>query len=403
MIIDENGRLTGDVGEFKGLKVAEARKLIAEKMKGAGILEKTDDDYLHQVATCYKCGKTLEPLPKPQWFVKMKPLAKPAIEAVKKNKIVFYPAHSKKVFLHWLNNIRDWNISRQIIWGIRIPAWFRGDEIKIGAESPGPDWRQDPDVFDTWFSSGQWPFIALGYPKGKDYKTFYPTDVLETAADILFFWVARMVMFGIYRTGELPFKTVYLHGLIRDKDRQKMSKSKGNVIDPLGVADVYGTDAVRMALVAGNTPGKDSTISEDKIRGYRNFATKVWNIARFIAMNEVKVGKSFRLTAKDKTNLNKLEKIKAQVTRHLEKFEFHLAAEKIYHYIWHDFADKVIEEAKPRLRSENAEDRLAAYKTLEKILGECLKMLHPFMPFVTEEIYQQFLAKDGKLLFVEEW
>ena len=403
VIIDENGRLTGDVGEFKGLKVAEARKLIAEKMKGAGILEKTDDDYLHQVATCYKCGKTLEPLPKPQWFVKMKPLAKPAIEAVKKNKIVFYPAHSKKVFLHWLNNIRDWNISRQIIWGIRIPAWFRGDEIKIGAESPGPDWRQDPDVFDTWFSSGQWPFIALGYPKGKDYKTFYPTDVLEPAADILFFWVARMVMFGIYRTGELPFKTVYLHGLIRDKDRQKMSKSKGNVIDPLGVADVYGTDAVRMALVAGNTPGKDSTISEDKIRGYRNFATKVWNIARFIAMNEVKVGKSFRLTAKDKTNLNKLEKIKAQVTRHLEKFEFHLAAEKIYHYIWHDFADKVIEEAKPRLRSENAEDRLAAYKTLEKILGECLKMLHPFMPFVTEEIYQQFLAKDGKLLFVEEW
>ncbi|MFH0712750.1 MAG: valine--tRNA ligase [Candidatus Jorgensenbacteria bacterium] len=403
VIIDENGRLTGDVGEFKGLKVAEARNLVAEKMKKAGILEKIDEDYLHLVATCYRCGNTLEPLPKPQWFVKMEPLAKPAIEAVRKNKIVFYPAHSKKVFLHWLTNIRDWNISRQIIWGIRIPAWFRGDEIKIGEENPGGDWRQDPDVFDTWFSSGQWPFITLGYPNDKDYKTFYPTDVLETAADILFFWVARMVMFGIYRTGKLPFKTVYLHGLIRDKERQKMSKSKGNVIDPLGVADIYGTDAVRMALVAGNTPGRDSAISEDKIRGYRNFATKIRNIARFIKMNEVKNKNKPKFTAKDKKNLDHLKKVKAQVTKHLEKFEFHLAAEKTYHYIWHEFADVIIEAAKLRLRSDDPKDKLAAYKMLEEILRECLKMLHPFMPFITEEIYQEIFGDGKKLLFVEEW
>ncbi len=423
-IIDESGRLTGDIGEFKGMKVAEAREKVAAKMKEIGILEKVDPDYIHQVATCYRCGNTLEPLPKPQWFVKMTPLAKPAVEAVKKNKITFYPAHSKKVFLHWLENIRDWNISRQIIWGIRIPAWFRGDEIKIGEKNPGGDWRQDPDVFDTWFSSGQWPYIALGFTESKsassksetlnskrktDFETFYPTDVMETAADILFFWVARMVMFGLYRTGKLPFKTVYLHGLVRDKDRQKISKSKGNVIDPLGVAEIYGTDAVRMALVAGNTPGKDSAISEDKIRGYRNFATKIRNISRFVLMNKPpridadKSGFTRILTPADRKNLAYLKKIKTQVTKHLEKFEFHLASEKIYHYVWHDFADKVLEDAKPRLRGENAGDRLAAYKTLETILKESLKMLHPFMPFVTEEIYQQLFAKKGGILLIEEW
>ncbi|MBI4034200.1 MAG: valine--tRNA ligase [Candidatus Brennerbacteria bacterium] len=403
IVIDENGRLTGETGEFKGLKVAEAREKVAAKMKEIGVLEKVEPDYVHQVATCYKCGSILEPLPKPQWFVKMKPLAKPAIDAVKKNKITFYPAHSKKVFLHWLENIRDWNISRQIIWGIRIPAWFRGEEIKISEKSPGLGWRQDPDVFDTWFSSGQWPYITLGYPKGKDYKTFYPTDVMETGADILFFWVARMVMFGLYRTGKIPFKVVYLHGIVRDKDRQKMSKSKGNVIDPLGVTEIYGTDAVRMALVAGNTPGRDSAISEDKIRGYRNFATKLWNIARFILMNEVKSGGKPRFTASDRKNLANLKRVKTQVTKHLEKFEFHLAAEKTYHYIWHDFADKVIEAAKPRLQSSNQEDKLAAYKTLETILLESLKMLHPFMPFVTEEIYQQLPVKNKKLLLIEKW
>jgi valyl-tRNA synthetase len=470
IIIDENGRLTGETGPFRGLKVAEAREKVAAAMRKIGILEKVEPDYSHQVATCYKCESILEPLPKPQWFVKMKPLAAPAIAAVKQKKIVFYPEHSRKVFLHWLQNIRDWNISRQIVWGIRIPAWFhepkcvplkgkeeevsKCQEIIISEKKPqcqfcGAEYIQDPDVFDTWFSSGQWPYITLGYPDGKDYKDFYPTDVMETAADILFFWVARMVMFGLYRTGKIPFRAVYLHGLVRDKDRKKMSKSKGNVIDPLGVADIYGSDAVRAALIAGNTPGRDTAISEDKIRGYRNFTTKIWNISRFILMHKpdsksarAAAGeKAPRLSPADRRYIAQAQKIKARVAKHIEKFEFHLALEKAYHYTWHTFADKIIEEYKKRLRGEewlasstapnpndynsrgasgtelraktlagkpsaNQKQKLAArqaaaYRTLETILIECLTMLHPFMPFVTEEIYQKI--HPGELLMVKKW
>lgn len=436
IIIDENGRLTGETGEFKGLKVAEAREKVAAAMQKIGLLKKVEPDYVHQVAVCYKCGTTLEPLPKPQWFVKMAPLAKPALDAVKRKKIAFYPEHSKKVFIHWLANIRDWNISRQIIWGIRIPAWFhepkcvplkgreneivKCKEVIISEKKPqckfcGAEYVQDPDVFDTWFSSGQWPYVTLGYPNGKDYKTFYPTDVMETAADILFFWVARMVMFGLYRTGKIPFRTVYLHGLVRDKDRQKMSKSKGNVIDPLGVADIYGSDAARAALVAGNTPGRDTAISEDKIRGYRNFTTKIWNISRFILMNkperknaEQTLSKTARnLTAADKRHISQARKIKARVAKHIEKFEFHLALETAYHYTWHTFADRIIEEYKSRLRTAGSQNlsaagkQLAAYQTLEAILIECLTMLHPFMPFITEEIYQKL--RPGEQLMVKKW
>lgn len=419
IVIDENGRLTDETGPFKGLKVQEAREKIVEEMNKIGILEKIDPDYIHKVATCYKCGSTLEPIPKPQWFVKMKPLAKPALTAVKQNKIKFYPEHSKKVFIHWLTNIRDWNISRQIIWGIRIPAWFRGEEIKISEKSPGLGWKQDPDVFDTWFSSGQWPFVTL-LARGsksktknkkskleyvtKDFETFYPTDVMETGADILFFWVARMIMLGIYRTGKIPFRVVYLHGLVRDKDRQKMSKSKGNVIDPLGMADIYGSDAVRAALVAGNTPGRDTTISEDKIRGYRNFATKLWNIARFILMNSQatpavktnhnKFKNKINLSPADKKYIAQAQKIKNRVAKHIEKFEFHLALETVYHYIWHTFADKIIEEYKPKMNS-------SAHYVLQTILIECLTMLHPFMPFITEEIYQKILP--DKHLIIKNW
>ncbi|RJQ29938.1 valine--tRNA ligase [Candidatus Parcubacteria bacterium] len=464
IVIDENGRLTKETGPFAGLKVAEAREKVAEEMKRIGILEKVEPNYKHQVATCYKCGSTLEPLPKPQWFIKMKPLAEKAIKAVEQGKIKFYPDRTKKVYFHWLKNIRDWNISRQIVWGIRIPAWYHepkcvpkrgheGDVVKckeliISPTEPKCEFCdakfvQDPDVFDTWFSSAQWPFLTLGYPNGKDYKIFYPTDVMETGYDILFFWVARMIMMGLYRTGKVPFKTVYLHGLVRDKDRQKMSKSKGNVVNPLGVAETYGTDALRMALVVGNTAGNDIVISEDKIRGYRNFATKIWNIARFILMNkpearDVRVA----MRAEDKKNLAELKRLKAAVTKHIEKFEFHLAAEKLYHYVWHTFADKIVEQYKNRLRvneppafgaatrpsghgsplhgeseaespakslagrlsgSQKQEvrgDQRAAYHVLETILLECLTMLHPFMPFVTEEIYQKL--RPGQLLLVEK-
>ncbi|MEK7464592.1 MAG: valine--tRNA ligase [Patescibacteria group bacterium] len=406
VVIDEGGRLIGEVGEFKGLKVAEAREKIALKMKEVGILEKIEPNYKHQIATCYKCGSTLEPIPKPQWFIKMKPLAEKAIKAVQSGKIKFYPDRSKKVYFHWLKNIKDWNISRQIVWGIRIPAWFRGEEIFVGEENPpGEGWVQDPDVFDTWFSSSQWPFLTLGYPKGSDFKKFYPTDVMETGYDILFFWVARMIMMGLYRTGKIPFKSVYLHGLVRDKDRQKMSKSKGNVIDPLGVAEIYGTDAVRMALVVGGTAGNDIVISEEKIRGYRNFSTKIWNASRFVLINNKPEFKKIKtkFSKDDKKNLTDLKKIKSQVTKHLENFEFHLASEKIYHYFWHNFADKIIETSKPRLKSDKVIESATAYKLLETILVESLKMLHPFMPFVTEEIYGNIDVKNKKMLIVTSW
>ena len=419
-VIDESGRLTADAGEFKGLKVHEARQKVVEALEALGLMVKTEPAYKHQVSTCYKCGNILEPLPKPQWFVKMEPLAKKAIDAVKKKKIAFYPERSKKVYFHWLKNIRDWNISRQILWGIRIPAWFckemRSAECKakegvfVSVEAPAlcpycssVVIEQDSDVFDTWFSSGQWPFLTLGYPRGSDYKKFYPTDLMETGYDILFFWVARMIMLGLYRTGKIPFKTVYLHGLVRDKDRQKMSKSKGNVIDPLSVAAEYGTDAVRMALVIGNTAGNDVIISEDKIRGYRNFATKVWNASRFVLMqykaefDEV----SHKFSSEDKKNLAELKKTKAKLAKYLEKHDFHHAGEHVYHYFWHTFADKIIETTKPRLQGADIKDAAAAYAMLFKILEESLQMIHPFMPYVTESIYQKL--HPDELLMIRKW
>jgi valyl-tRNA synthetase len=289
-IIDKNGRLTEVAGEFKGLKIDEARGKIVEKLKELGLLIK-EEDYEHAVNTCYKCGRILEPRVMPQWFVKMEPLAKPALAAVQNGEIKIIPDFSEKIFTNWLTNIRDWNISRQIAWGIPIPAKLctKCDhaivdiENKITAcEKCGSEMIADPDTFDTWFSSGQWPFATLGYPDSDDFKTFYPTDVMETGSDILFFWVARMIMLGLYRTGQIPFHTVYLHGLIRDGKNLKMSKSKGNVINPIEIAEKFGMDALRMALVVGNTAGTDMALSEDKIKAYKHFANKLWNISRFI-------------------------------------------------------------------------------------------------------------------------
>ncbi|MBM3257431.1 MAG: class I tRNA ligase family protein [Candidatus Liptonbacteria bacterium] len=635
-VIDEYGKLLPIAGEFTGMKITEARLKIVEKLRSKGLLARIDENYKHVVRTCYKCNTTIEPQIKKQWFVRVnkevgsgkweanKSLAGMAIEAAKSGKIKFFPAHAKKIYLHWLLNIRDWNISRQIVWGIRIPAWFcatcsepkvnitphakwffvrhastdwnedvrsigqadpplseqgraeakrmaenfKGNNVDLiitsdlkrarqtaemiaevtGAEiivdrklrerhlgitqgmpkternklygdllysydgtPPGGEsfkdveervwtsfkqyralyrkknvviithggpirmilkqikqwdmtqmlaneagasgviqldvadpcktcksdlFEQDPDVFDTWFSSGQWPFATLMTGKKKDLSTFYPTNVMETGHDILFFWVARMIMLGLYRMKEVPFHTVYLHGLVRDKDRQKMSKSKGNVIDPLGMASEYGTDAVRMALTVGNMPGQDSTISEDKIRGYRNFATKVWNIARFVLMhrNETESSK-FKvqisklrpaLTATDKKFLKEAKRIKAEVGRHIEKFEFHLAAEKAYHYIWHTFADKIIEHYKPALKvlmpispspeptasqassptpikvsARALQKGIVAQHVLQSILEDSLTMLHPFMPFLTEAIHEKIASEE--LLIVKQW
>ncbi|MBI3630859.1 MAG: valine--tRNA ligase, partial [Candidatus Sungbacteria bacterium] len=419
-IIDRTGKLLPIAGEFAGMKIADARPLIAQKLKSKGLLVKTEEEYNHKISVCYKCKHPIEPQIMPQWFLKMKPLAAPAIKAVEQGKIVFVPARFKKIYCAWLRNIRDWNLSQQITWGIRIPAWYLKKvapgamkrpllmpEVYCGIESPrttpkGFIWQQDPDVFTTWFSSGQWPYLALGYPDSKDYRTFYPTDVMETGWDILFFWVARMVMLGLARTGKVPFKTVYLNGLVRDKDRQKMSKSKGNVIDPLGIAEQYGADALRMALVIGNLPGSDIIISEDKIRGYRNFANKIWNATRFLLphIHTPPQKNKVRYAASERHMLAKLKKLAKDTTKDMDGFRFHHAADRLYHFFWHYYADEVIEQMKPSLaREDGGVEKETAKAVLLEFHKTLITLLHPFMPFITEEIWQR-LPHAGESIMV---
>ena len=406
-IIDEAGKLLPIAGEFAGQHIKRARPLIIEKLQKKGLVEKIENDYKHVVKTCYRCGTIIEPQIKSQWFVKMKPLAEKALKKIKKGEIKYIPEHYKKITIHWLENIMDWNISRQIVWGIPIPAWFheprcipkserekdveKCKEIIVSAEEPvcefcDAKFIRDPDTFDTWFSSSQWPYITLQYPDNKDFKTFYPTDVMETAGDIIFFWVARMIMMGLYVTGGIPFKTVYIHGMILDPKGEKMSKSKGNVIDPIKYINDFGTDALRLGLVVGNTPGTSLALSPEKIRGYKNFANKLWNITRFVLENSPD-GEKVKGELKDE-----FDKLRDDITSDMENFRFYLAAEKIYHYVWHRFADEIIEESK-----KNAEVK----SSLKYIWENCLKLLHPFMPFVTEEIWQ--IMHPGKLLMVETW
>jgi len=414
-VIDFEGRLLPIAGEFAGMKIAAARPLIIEKIKAKGLLEKVDEHYMHVVKTCYKCGTLIEPQIKNQWFVKMEPLAKPAIEAIESDAITYIPEHYKKISLHWLNNIIDWNISRQIVWGIPIPAKIceKCDEGVVDLENKittcpkcNGTLQKETDTFDTWFSSGQWPYASLGYPASKDYKTFYPTNVMDTGGDIIFFWVARMIMFGLYITGNIPFKTVYLHGLVLDAKGKKMSKSRGNVINPLDLIEKYGTDAFRIGLIVGNTPGTSLALSEDRIRGYRNFSTKIWNIARFINMNkpaemDEAASKIAHAALAKRPEVKELASLKKEVTAHLETFEFHLAAEKLYHYVWHTLADKIVEAEKEALRNGAADKKAESYALLEHLLLSSLTMLHPFMPFVTEEIFGIF--RPGKMLMVAAW
>jgi valyl-tRNA synthetase len=410
-VIDQFGRLNEKTGPYAGLKVKEAREKVVADLKAKNLIEKIDENYAHKIAVCYKCGSPIEPRMMAQWFVKMKPLAEKAIKVVKENKISFIPERFKKIYFHWLKNIKDWNISRQIVWGIRIPAWFckNCEKFTIAKEKPlfcqycqGKNLIQEPDVFDTWFSSSQWPFLTLGFPKSQDYKTFYPTTVMETAWDILFFWVARMIILGLYVTKKVPFKIVYLHGLVRDKDRQKMSKSKGNVIDPLGVIDLYGADALRMALIVGNKPGNDPIIHEEKIKGYRNFANKIWNVSRFVLMNlnDFNPQEKVKMGPKEQKDLKQFNALIKKVTKLMDSFRFYLAAEILYHYFWHTFADKILEENKEKLKGPQ---RKASQKLLLVILKESLKMLHPFMPFLTEEIYQKLPGPKLKSIMIEAW
>jgi valyl-tRNA synthetase len=450
-VIGKHEKMRKEAGkDYDGLKVLECRKKILEDLKKEGFLEK-EEDYKYSIAVCYKCQTPIEPLISKQWFIKIKPLAKEAIKVVKEGKIKFIPEHYKKIYLHWMENIRDWNISRQIIWGIRMPIWQCQNKkakskkqkakikdkyfVSLGKPKKCPVCgkckpKQIEDTFDTWFSSGQWPFatlLAQSRSKSKiknkksktifgfttdDFEYFYPTSVMETGWDILFFWVARMIMLGLYATREVPFKYVYLHGLVRDKDRQKMSKSKGNVIDPLGVVELYGADALRGALVFGTGPGKDVIISEEKVIGQRKFTNKIWNATRFvlqqISNSKFKIQNSklqFKiqnLTEADKKILNDLNETIRSVTKDLDNFQFHNAAQKLYHFFWHNFCDLYIEKSKQQL--QNPKLKTQTLKILLYVLLTSMKLLHPFMPFITEEIYQRLPLKNKKkCLMIENW
>lgn len=397
-VIDWRGKLLPVAGEFAGLNIKDARTKIVEKLQAKGLVEKIDATYTHEVPVCYKCSREIEPQVRPQWFVKMQPLAERAITAIKNGEVKVLTEQHEKILLNWLGNIQDWNISRQIIWGIPIPAWFKGDEWKICPDSPGEGWVRDPDTFDTWFSSGQWPFATLQFPESPDFKTHYPTDVMETGADIIFFWVARMLMLGLYRTGEVPFKYVYLHGMVRDAKGQKMSKSKGNVISPIDVSSQYGTDALRMGLVVGNTPGTDMNLDPKKIEAYKKFANKLWNVTRFVLENGL--GDHTQATG---ALVDEFDALAQDVTREMELFHFHLAAEKLYHYVWDRFASEVLEDSKTLLKGEDNPQKAARQNELAYILRGTLKLLHPCMPFVTEEIWGSLPNNTQTLLMVEPW
>ncbi|MBI2013373.1 MAG: valine--tRNA ligase [Candidatus Colwellbacteria bacterium] len=410
-IIDWRGKLLPIAHEFEGMKIGEAREKIVEKLEKMGLVEKIDENYSNVLKKCYKCLNPIEPQVRPQWFVKMKPLAELAIKAVKSGEVKFIPENYEKIFLYWMENTIDWNISRQIVWGIKIPAKICDKcgngipdlEDKLSqCENCSGELREDSDTFDTWFSSGQWPLLVLGYPNGKDFKKYYPTDVMETGHDLIFKWVPRMVIFGLYLTKKVPFHTVYLHGLVNDAQGRKMSKSKGNVINPIELTEKYGVDALRMALIVGNTPGTDLALSEDKIRGYRNFGTKIWNIARFIISNLKDSDIKPKLSQEDKKNLKELEDVKAKITKLIDKYDFNQSSYEIYHYVWHTFADKIIESYKPRLAAEESAGRAAAQETLLKILEGSLKMLHPFVPFVTEEIWSKLPDRKNPII-IERW
>ncbi|HEV8667016.1 MAG TPA: valine--tRNA ligase [Candidatus Paceibacterota bacterium] len=402
-IIDERGKLLPIAGEFAGMSIKDARPLIVEKLQSKGLLEKVDEKYIHEVPVCYKCGREIEPQVKEQWFVKTKPLAQRAIEVIENGEVKILTESHHKILMHWLHTIEDWNVSRQVIWGIPIPAWYKGNDIFVGEEAPGDGWTRDSDTFDTWFSSGQWPFATLGYPDGKDFAEFYPTQVMETGADIIFFWVARMLMLGLYRTGKVPFKEVYLHGMVRDAKGKKMSKSKGNVVSPLELSEQYGTDALRMGLIIGNTPGTDVNLDPNKIGAYKKFANKLWNITRFVLENTQNVTpeKTPHLIEADKMLLQEFTDMAKNITTDIDNYRFYLAGEKLYHYIWDRFASTILEESKEVFKGQDEAAINSRKQFLLYTLRTSLVLLHPFMPFITEEIWSS--VQTGNLLIVEPW
>lgn len=417
IIMDDEAVMNKNAGKYEGLTRYECRKQIIEDLEKDGLIAKIKD-HEHNVGHCYRCHTVVEPLLSKQWFVKMSELAKPAIEVVENKEVEIVPDRFEKTYYNWLNNIRDWNISRQLWWGHRIPAYYCQDCDEIIVAKKMPDrcpkcgsnhMKQDEDVLDTWFSSALWPFSTLGWPeKTGDLSYFYPTSVLVTGYDIIFFWVIRMVFSALFCTGEIPFKHVLIHGIVRDAEGRKMSKSLGNGIDPLEVIDQYGADALRFALATGNTPGNDMRFSNERVETARNFANKIWNASRFILMN----AENCQITIEeetiranqeisDKWIISRLNKVAQDVTANIDNFEIGIAAEKIYEFAWSEFCDWYIELIKPRLYAEDTIAKQTALATAKTVLEGILKLLHPFMPFITEEIYSK-LEEDEKII-VAKW
>jgi valyl-tRNA synthetase len=412
-VTNDDGTMNENAGKFAGMGPLECRKAVVEELERLGLLVKIED-YSHNVGFCYRHGDTpVEPRLSEQWFVKMKPLAEPAIAAVKEGKTRFVPDRFSKIYYNWMENIRDWCISRQLWWGHRIPAWYCDDcgEMSVSrtdltaCPKCGGKVRQDEDVLDTWFSSALWPFSTLGWPEQtEDLKYFYPTSMLVTGYDIIFFWVARMIFSGIEHMGETPFETVLIHGLVRDEQGRKMSKSLGNGVDPLEVVDEYGADALRFSLVMGVSPGNDTRYSTEKVEAARNFANKVWNASRFVLMNvnERKAFDPAKLETADKWILTRLQEAIRDVSDHMEDGDFGLAATKIYDFAWSEFCDWYIELSKSRLLGEDGESKETVKGVLLFVLENLLKLLHPFMPFLTEQVYKYLPDSEG-FLMLQKW
>ncbi|MEE1369021.1 MAG: valine--tRNA ligase [Acutalibacteraceae bacterium] len=412
-VLTPDAKIVDDYPKYAGMDRYEARKAIVEDLQAEGALVEIED-YSHNVGTCYRCGTTVEPRVSKQWFVKMEPLAKPAVEVVRNGEVKFVPERFDKTYFHWMENIKDWCISRQLWWGHRIPAYYCDDcgEVMVSAQEVhtcskcgGNHVHQDPDTLDTWFSSALWPFSTLGYPDDtKELEYFYPTDTLVTGYDIIFFWVARMIFSGVEHMGQVPFHTVLIHGLVRDAQGRKMSKSLGNGIDPLLVIDQYGADALRFTLATGNAPGNDMRFSDEKVKASRNFANKLWNAARFVLMylgNDYSYpGLPKDLAIEDKWILSQVNTLAKEVTDNLERFELGIAVAKLYDFIWDVFCDWYIEIAKIRLQSGEGADTAKA--VLVYVLTDILKLLHPFMPFITEEIYQA-IPHDTESIMISKW
>ncbi len=410
-VMDDAGVMNENAGKFEGLDRFEAREKIVEELKELGLVEKIEP-YKHNVGECYRCRATVEPIVSKQWFVKMKPLAEPAIKAVKSKKIEFIPKRFEKIYFNWMENIKDWCISRQLWWGHRIPAYYCDDcgEMVVSKTAVdvcpkcGGKMHQDEDVLDTWFSSALWPFSTLGYPKKtKNLEYFYPTNLLVTAYDIIFFWVARMIFSGIQFMDEVPFSEVLIHGIVRDSQGRKMSKTLGNGIDPLLLIDKYGADALRFSLASGIAHGSDTRYSDDKIEAARNFMNKLWNASRFVIMNlngeAAEIPK--KLNVSDKWILTRLNEVIRDVTINLNKYEIGIAASKLYDFVWSEFCDWYIESQKTYLYSEDMKLKSHSASVLRYVLEQILKLMHPFVPFITEEIYMNL--NPDKSIMIQSW